>query len=88
MEDKILEEIYFKWNEYAKDKKNNTDGDEYFNMLKFLDSLFPNVNLDEIDHYTITKTIIITHLRDELIKDIIDKKYENIIHDKYNKIKK
>lgn len=91
IEDQILSEINSKWKEYSKNLVDNTTkeiSNQYVNMLLFFDSIFPDINSDEISHYNIVKTIIISHLRDELIKDIKETKYQDIVADAYNKVKK
>lgn len=88
IEDSIVNEINEKWVLHNKGKKDMTNEivDEYVDILCFYDSLYPNVKNDEITHYNICKTIIITNLRDELIDEIKGSEYLNKVLDKYNKI--
>lgn len=90
IEEEILEEITNKWNEYNKnrdDKITMEITEEYVNMLLFFDSLFPDVESDEISQRNIAKTIILSHLKNEVIEEIRDSEYEKLVANRYKTCK-
>lgn len=91
LEEEILDEISNKWKEYSKNFPDNVTTEiaaEYVNMLLFFDSLFPNVESDEISHRNIIKTIIITHMKNEVVNEVKGSEYEEIVAEMYNSKKK
>lgn len=91
LEEEILEEISNKWKEYSKNFPDNVTTEiaaEYVNMLLFFDSMFPDIVSDEISHRNIIKTIILTHMKNEVINEIKGSEYEEIVAEMYSSKKK
>lgn len=89
VENKILEEIEKEWIQYSKDIPTIDEEivSQYVNILMFYDSLFPDISKDEISHYNIVKTIILTHKKDEIINELRESEYETKVADEYKKRK-
>lgn len=89
IENKILEEIDNKWIEYSKNipKVEDEIVNQYVNILEFYDSLYPDIKESDVSSYNIAKTIILTHLRGNIIDEIEGTEYESKVADKYNKKK-
>lgn len=46
--------------------------------------MFPNVESDEISHRNIIKTIILTHMKNEVVNEVKGSEYEEIVAEMYS----